>query len=160
MNKEIVLNKKKCVINSIIIPIIFCLFYVLIYKLIPGIKVYIDENLGKQFIKGSFVFASIITLVLSMITFWGNEFFSEIRYKKHQMVLDKKKTELISMLMPGIFGIIMILFISFLPLGTANTLLFIGQLKLSIIISILVSVLSSIIIFWLIVLLSKDVEIK
>lgn len=156
MNKEIILNKKKSIINSVIIPIIFCLIYFIIYSFMPEINSYIDENLDKQFIKSAFIFAGVITLIISITTFWGNEFFSEKRYKKNEMVLLKKRTELISFLMPGILGILLIIFIIFLPIIPNNNLLLIKYMKMSIMLSILISILNSVIIFWLIVLFSKE----
>lgn len=155
MPTEIILNKKRSIVNSIIVPCIFFIIYILIYNFIPEIKPNIDENLDKQFLKGAFILAGVITFIISLTTFWGIEFFSEKKYKKNEFVLIKKKTEVLSFVIPFVIGTILILFVSFLPTYGSSKMLIMNYMKISVIISVLISVLNSIIIFWTTILLSN-----
>lgn len=158
MSKEIILNKKRSIVNSIIVPLIFFMIYILIYNFIPEIKPNIDENLNLQFLKGAFILAGVITFIISLTTFWGIEFFSEKKYKKSQFVLTKKKVELLSFVIPCIIGALLILFVSLLPSYGNSKLLLINYMKISVIIAVLISVINSTIIYWITILLSLSKE--
>lgn len=147
--KELVLNKKKSIVLSIIIPLIITVLMIFGYGFIPDV----DEEI-LNITKSTWSLIPIFSLVLSCSMFWAILFFTKPKFKTAEIYLDRKnfiKTSLITYI---ILCVILMIFITITPTNKELSFDYVMYMKANFKLVLVVSIINSIIEIWLILFLS------
>lgn len=138
--KKLVLNKKKSVVLSIIIPNLFTILFVIGYSFIPEFE---EEQM--RIVKSIWSLIPIFSLILSCSMFWATLFFAKPKFYKNEIDLDRKKYIKNSFLSYIIISVILICFLILAPTNDDLTLEYVSYMKGNLILVIFVSIINSII---------------
>jgi len=108
--KTFILNKKRSIILSLIIPLITSIILILLYGLVPD---FIEPE--QQFFKSSLTLIPILTFIFTIFSYWISIFLSKPKFTKKEIIIEEKRNQFWMCIIPMLIYAILLIYIHVIP---------------------------------------------